>query len=278
MNRYIRKFALVSAVSLAMVTSVKALAAPEPASDITGAYQEGRISATFALNRYLDGNELEVTVEEGVATLTGTVSEDAGKELAQQIALGVSGIEEVDNRIVVDAGYVPSMPSGERSYGEVVRDASITAVVKSKLLWSKHARGLSTNVETVSGKVTLLGTADSPAAIEVAGALAANTPGVESVDNQLTVDETMGTIAQAARESASDLGQSISDTWITTRVKSTLMFSSNVSGSGISVTTMDGVVSLSGNVTSAAEHALAIELAENVRGVSRVIAGELTHS
>jgi len=70
----------------------------------------------------------------------------------------------------------------------------------------------------------------------------------------------------------------VSDSWITTKVKSTLLFSSNVSGSEVEVTTRSGVVSLSGNLENGAEIALAIELAKNIRGVKRVDTKELTLS
>lgn len=271
-----RKLALVSAISLAMMTSTAGLAASASSDDITEARQETQILTTYALSRHLQAHDLKVSVDEGVAILTGTVSEDVNRELAEQIALGVSGVEDVDNRIEVEADYIPPQPSGERSYSQVVEDASITAAVKSKLLWSKHAQGLAANVDTESGKVTLVGTANSLAAKEMAGTLARNTHGVAAVDNQLVVDETKSTLTETAKETTSDVGQSISDTWITTKVKSTLMYSSNINSSEISVTTKDGMVTLSGQVANSNEHALAVELAKNVRGVSRVDARGLS--
>jgi len=56
------------------------------------------------------------------------------------------------------------------------------------------------------------------------------------------------------------------------------MYSSNVDGSAITVDTKGGVVTLAGAVDSGSEQALAIELAENVRGVKSVDAKGLTHS
>jgi osmotically-inducible protein OsmY len=54
------------------------------------------------------------------------------------------------------------------------------------------------------------------------------------------------------------------------------MYSSNVNGSDIDVSTSAGVVTLKGKVDSGAERALAIELADNVRGVKSVQAQSLT--
>jgi len=66
------------------------------------------------------------------------------------------------------------------------------------------------------------------------------------------------------------------DVWITTKVKSTFMYSRNVNGSDIAVSTNSGVVTLTGKVNSDAERALAIELARNVRGVKSVKSTSLT--
>lgn len=278
MNMYknTQKLALASAICLALAASTGSMAAQEPSGDITEARQESQILTTYALSRHLDAHDLKVTVDDGVATLAGKVSEEAGKELAEQIALSVTGINDVNNQIEVDGDYIPTKASGDRSYGEVIEDASITAAVKSKLLWSKHAQGLSANVQTMSREVTLHGTANSAAAKEMAGLLASNTHGVKTVHNKLIVDEAKSTTMESAKDNASDLGQSISDTWITTKVKSTLMYSSNVNGSNIAVTTKNGAVTLSGKVTSDLEHDLAVELAKNVRGVSSVDAKNLT--
>jgi osmotically-inducible protein OsmY len=78
------------------------------------------------------------------------------------------------------------------------------------------------------------------------------------------------------REVAADTGDYITDSWITTKVKSTLMWSSGVSGMDISVTTDDGVVELSGKVDSEAERERAVELARELRGVKSVDASGLT--
>jgi osmotically-inducible protein OsmY len=82
-------------------------------------------------------------------------------------------------------------------------------------------------------------------------------------------------VTGTAKASASESTNAISDTWITTKVKSTFMYSSNVDGSDIDVSTSSGVVTLSGKLESGAERALAIELAQNVRGVKSVQAKNL---
>jgi hyperosmotically inducible protein len=262
MFKQTRKLTLASAIALATL----AMSNTASADDITEARQEAQIWTTYLLSPYLRAHDIQVTVDDGEATLTGKVDEDVNRDLAKQIALGVSGIKKVDNQIVVMADYEPPKRS-ERTYGEVVDDASITAAVKSKLVWSKYIDSQSINVETNSGKVILKGSADSNASRDLAKNLAMNTRGVTSVDNQLTVDD----------KKPKSVEQVISDTWITTKVKSTFMYSDNVSNHDIAVTTSNGIVTLTGKVDSGAEHALAIEFAQNVRGVKSVNATGLVH-
>lgn len=272
-----RKTLFATGVALTLLTLGGTAAAADTLSqDITEARQETQIWTTYALSPYLRANDLKVAVDNGKATLSGTVEEDVSKDLAKQIALGVKGVTEVDNQIVVQADYIAPAPAptAERSYGEMIDDATITSSVKSKLLWSKHTDGLKTDVDTRRGKVSLTGTADSAAARELAGQLALNTRGVVSVDNQLVAPGAKPGMADKAKTTAKEAGKEVSrdvsDAWITTKVKSTLMYSSNVDGSDITVHTSGGVVSLSGKVDSGAERALAVELAKNVRGVRSV--------
>lgn len=278
MIKSIRKFVLTPAALLVIASSGNILADAGPSSEIMEARQESRILTTYALHRYLYDQDLGVTIDGGVVTLTGHVREDISKELAQQIALGVRGISHVNNEITVNPDYVASKPSNHRSYSEVVQDATITAAVKSKLLWSKHAEGLSAKVETRSGEVTLRGTASSHAAREMAGLLAQSTHGVHVTNNQLVIDKESTTLSEIVREKTSYLGKQISDTLITARVKSTLIYSKNIDSSDISVDTKDGMVTLAGRVPDGSEQALAIELARNVRGVSSVNARNLNRS
>jgi hyperosmotically inducible periplasmic protein len=267
---------LATAVALAIATSSVAATAATPSQDVTDARQESQIWTTYALSPFLRANDLKVSVHEGKATLTGNVEESVNKDLAEQIALGVDGIKDVDNQIKIQPDYTPPARSAGRSYGEVIDDASITSAVKSKLVWSKNTEGLATNVETKLGKVTLVGSADSAATKDLAGRLAMGTRGVVSVDNQLVVKSAKPSTTGTAMSSTQEVGNNMSDGWITTKVKSTYMYSSNVDGSDISVNTDKGIVMLSGKVDSGAERALAIELAQNVRGVKSVQSKALT--
>lgn len=278
MNTKFRKTLYATGLALALAGAGGVAAADTAGQNVTEARQESQIWTTYALSPHLRAHDLKVSVHAGKATISGKVEESVNKDLAQQIALGVTGITAVDNQIVVEADYTPPARS-ERSYGDVIDDASITAAVKSKLLWSRSTDGLTTDVDTRRGRVSLTGTADTGAEKDLAGRLAADTRGVTGVDNRLVVKRAgKPTAADAAKDTSQEAKRDVADSWITTKVKSTFMYSSNVDGSDITVSTSKGVVTLSGKVDSGAERALAIELAQNVRGVKSVQSKGLTIS
>ena len=274
-------------------------------ANVSDARREGQIWTSYAMNPHLKAFDLKVEVKGDRAILDGKVESAPAKDLAEQIARGVEGIRTVDNRIVVDAAYTPPQrTASERTFGQKVEDATITASVKSKLLWNSHTDGLDINVDTADGKVTLTGTAQSGLEKDLAGRIARNTAGVVAVNNQIALGSSTREVAKndikasardtkesmkqdareakaetkektaeaksATKEAAHDTKVAVSDAWITGKVKSTLLLTRNVDGMDINVDTKDGIVSLKGEVDSAAERDRAIELASNVRGVKKV--------
>ncbi|WP_024868754.1 BON domain-containing protein [Pseudoxanthomonas suwonensis] len=67
-----------------------------------------------------------------------------------------------------------------------------------------------------------------------------------------------------------DSSQPVNDTWITTKVKSSLLADSDVSGTRIEVDTVDGVVYLTGTAETQAQADKAKQIAQGIDGVSKV--------
>jgi hyperosmotically inducible periplasmic protein len=82
----------------------------------------------------------------------------------------------------------------------------------------------------------------------------------------------MGCTAMTGRQSPS---AAVSDTALTTKVKSNLLADSTVGALAIDVDTTEGVVSLNGIATSEQERQRAIQVAQSVEGVRRVDARNL---
>ncbi|MEF3083669.1 BON domain-containing protein [Luteimonas sp. SMYT11W] len=66
-----------------------------------------------------------------------------------------------------------------------------------------------------------------------------------------------------------------SDTWITTKVKSSLLADSDVSGLKIDVETVNGVVTLTGQVEQASQVTEATRIAREIEGVTDVVTTNL---
>ncbi len=60
-------------------------------------------------SQYLRAGDLKVSLDNGKATLTGTVEENVNKDLANEIALGVEGVAAADN-ILLKPEYTPRAP------------------------------------------------------------------------------------------------------------------------------------------------------------------------
>ncbi|MGX5218195.1 MULTISPECIES: BON domain-containing protein [Pseudomonas] len=79
----------------------------------------------------------------------------------------------------------------------------------------------------------------------------------------------------AANDTMDQAGEVVTDTWITSKVKSTFLADDSLSALDIKVETNKGVVSLSGVVASDAERDLAVAKTKEINGVKDVSADGL---
>jgi hyperosmotically inducible protein len=75
---------------------------------------------------------------------------------------------------------------------------------------------------------------------------------------------------ETAKETGNDSQQPVTDTWITTKVKSTLLATDGVAGTDINVSTVDGVVTLAGVLDTQAAVDKAVEVTRGIEGVVSV--------
>ncbi len=273
----LKKIALaVATASMFGMTPVIAHAAQDDLqTQLAEARQEGSIWTAFALNRHLSPFNISVKVEQGTATLKGKVENQVDKDLATQIAGGTGGINQVDNQLEIDP-QVAAEPGTKANMARRFDDATLTATIKSKLLWNSVTDGLDIDVSAVQGVVTLKGQAKDANAKQLAGSLASNTDGVTEVNNLISISaRDTQAIKEQNQAQANSVREELSDAWITSKVKSSLIYSRNLDGLNIKVETKSGVVSLDGVVANYAEKELAIEIARNIRGVKGVDADTL---
>ena len=135
-------------------------------------------------------------------------------------------------------------------------DDRIESSAKKSYVFKTYLKDDSIKAESKDGAVTLTGTVAAESHKSLAENTVAGLPGVKSVDNRLKV-KVDGHAEQ-------------SDGWMTTKVKSALLFHRNVSAANTEVSVKDGVVSLRGEASSQAQKELTTEYAKDVEGVKAV--------
>ncbi|MFZ5655245.1 MAG: BON domain-containing protein [Pseudomonadota bacterium] len=134
------------------------------------------------------GININVDSDQGMVTLRGTVPSEAAKQKAAEIALSVAGTSSVANALVVgDSSSNPqtltarTKQAGEAA-GEAISDGWITAQVKARLLADEDTDGMTIEVSTADGEVTLAGLVPSRAVRDEAILIAHRVQGVQSVN------------------------------------------------------------------------------------------------
>jgi len=155
-------------------------------------------------------------------------------------------------------------------------DSGVTTSVKTQMMADELVKARNINVDTRNHVVTLTGTVQSAAEEAKALQIARSTKGVNDVVDNIVIAPSSEPGAAPTTGPAGDTSigtaaaEAVTDASITTKVKSKLLADPDVSGLRIDVDTLDGVVTLSGTVGSAAEKMRALDLAGKVENVKRV--------
>lgn len=212
---------------------------------------ESSAKQSYVFRTYLKGDEIKIQSKKGAVTLTGTVSEETHKLLAQDTVAGLPGVKSVNNRL-----EIKEAPPTENT------DAWLLTKVKTTLMFHSSVNGTTTEVAVKDGVVTLRGYAASQAQKELTTEYSRDVDGVKNVINEMTV--------KTPAKSPRTVGAKIDDASITAQVKMTLLYHRSTSALNTKVETKNGVVSLYGKARSAAELNLATRLANDVKGVKSV--------
>jgi osmotically-inducible protein OsmY len=189
----------------------------------------------------VDNEAIVVTADEGAITLRGTVGSLRQKREAKKAGQRVYGVLSVDNQL-----QVRLLDSGRRAdadlRGDVLRALSLNSLVPK-----------SVDAKVSDGFVTLSGTVDWQFQRDEADYVASNIVGALDVFNDISIKNLM--------PSGFDVKDSI---------KKSLKRNAGIDGDGLSVTTNNGTVTISGTVRSWAEHDEALDAAWAAPGVTSV--------
>jgi len=155
----------------------------------TDAWLITRVKSALMFHRNVNAAGTEVSAKDGTITLRGNVTNDAQKDLTGEYAKDVEGVKSVKNEMIV------AMKPGEKTMGEKVDamgdsidDASITALVKTTLLYHRSTSALKTTVETKDGVVTLTGKAGNSAVKDLTSKFVSDIHGVKKVINNMSIE------------------------------------------------------------------------------------------
>lgn len=213
---------------------------------------EASAKQSYIFQTYLKDDDIKIESKGGAVTLTGLVSENFHKSLAQETVAGLPGVKSVDNRLEVK-GAPPSANS----------DAWLRDKVKVALLFHRSVSAVATEVEVKDGIVILRGEAASQAQKELTTEFAKDVEGIKDVRNEMT-------ISPAGKKSPRTVGEKIDDASITAQVNMTLLNHRSTSVINTTVKTTRGVVTVGGKARNAAEKDLVSKLVTDINGVKRV--------
>ena len=155
----------------------------EAAADNADEWIGRKVKLALLFHRNVSIRKTTVEVKDGIVTLTGEASSLAQKELTTEYAGDVEGVKSVKNAMTVAA--TPEVTP--RTEGEKIDDASVTAQVKTALWTHRSTSAMKTKVVTRNGVVTLTGIARNAAEKALVTKLVTDTLGVESVNNEMTI-------------------------------------------------------------------------------------------
>ncbi len=157
----------------------------EVAADKSDTWIGRKVKLALLYHRNVSGTKTTVSVKDGIVTLTGEASSQAQKELTTAYAKDIDDVINVTNEMTVMETEQPA----ERTEGEKIDDASVTAQVKMALTAHRGTSTVRTKVETRDGTVTLTGIAKNDAEKSLVEKLANDIRGVTSVKNKMTIEE-----------------------------------------------------------------------------------------
>lgn len=262
---------------LVLAGMVACTARPESdeSGGMTAAQSDPVITASIQSKYFTDdvvkGLDIDVDTEDGVVTLEGTLESDAAKARAVDLAQNTEGVSRVEDRLMVRD---PAMAEREAERVEGVNPGWITTKIESKYFLDPDVKGRNIDVTTANnGTVTLRGRVDDARARQQAVALARDTEGVAGVEDQLTLNPDPAEMAEPAaaeRDVDTSADPAMNDGWITTKIQASYFIDADVKGRDIDVTTQNGIVTLTGTVSSETERREAAAIARDITGVVEV--------
>jgi osmotically-inducible protein OsmY len=213
---------------------------------------EGNVSDALLNDPAADSYEIKAQVANGVVTLTGRVDSYAEKQLSEEVAKGVKGVRDIENKIIVD--YKTTRP-----------DYEIEADIERRLQSDIRVDEELIDVKVTGGNVKLSGTVGSAEERNQAK-LDAWVSGTKSMDTDDLKVKWWARDEMIRKEIYTDL----SDEKVEKAVKDALIYDPRVWSFQVNVDASNGSVTLNGTVDNLKAKQAAEEDAKNTIGVWQV--------
>jgi len=217
-----------------------------------------RVRTALLLSKQVSPFDIKVQTIQGEVTLEGQVPSEQVKTVAGAIAQDTSSVKQLHNNLSVNPS-IERNPDREH-LGERVADLEIKTLVTDAL--SKNAALAEQHIttEVKDRAVTLAGTVQTVSQKNAADEIAWQVPGVQGLTDNLSLSDT-----QAVPESADDK--------LARRVEFELYSTKAIPLKTVQIRADNGIVTLTGTVSSRAEKLLAEKTAKSVEGVRKVVNG-----
>jgi osmotically-inducible protein OsmY len=222
--------ALIVVVCLGLA-SATGWAAPTEQKKMTDQQINNAVEHALLTDSALPNNQIDARTSEGIVTLTGTADNFMAKERAAKLAQTLRGVRGVVNTINLQIAPVP--------------DDELRKNVESALLYDAATDSYELKTEAKDGAVTLSGTVQSYREKQLAVHVAKGVKGVKEVKDSITV------------KTKSDRP----DSEIAAEVKRIITIDAWLAPNFITTEVKDGIVTLTGEVGSSAQHGRASLLA-----------------
>jgi osmotically-inducible protein OsmY len=193
----------------------------------------------------IDNLKVQVTVDKGRVTLSGTVPSYSARNRATDAAFRIRDVAWVDNRLAVN--YPPVIP--------LSTDAHIKKTVVMSLADTPDMDGTSIRVLVEDGRVTLEGTVDEYWKKGGAEQIVCKARGVCDIINKLAVVPAQGT----------------DDEKIAADIRAAIDRNFNGSSECVTIDVVHGMVTLTGTVSTWSARHAAVTAAEFTRGVIDIV-------
>jgi osmotically-inducible protein OsmY len=234
-----------------LMTAGNAIAQGDAAAD---AATTAAVKTKLLADTKVGGLGIDVDTKDNVVTLSGKVRTAAERTEAVRLARTTTGVKNVVSKLVVDPAYK----------GITNKDDRAKAEAKDEIRDAKGTAGRAADKTKAEAKETKIEIKDDTKETAAKVKDATKKAGEKTKD---VVQDAAGKTKSAATKSK----DVTADASITAAVKTKLLGDTAVRGLKIDVDTKDNVVTLTGNVRSAAEKAEAIRLAKTTTGVKSVV-------